>query len=327
MEEVDMGQGAAEDSFVQLGPFASLTQVFADPSEFVSELSPLIELQQMPFGPSSARAFVGCADEASDVMVSGLSEDDVLVTDLPFFSELADVERFQDLGSINEQLIFQDHPDLHDEHLEDVMEVIGNQSGEEAPSKLLVPGSPGSPDPTPAGDGIPRRSSRRAPSTAAAAATTKESPARSASRAPTKKRVERDLVFKCEQCGHTSKTRELLRRHERVHTGPTKKCPECGKMFGQRNNLTRHMRTKHNVDSQGNEAPDMTKCDFEGCTFQTHRKDKLKDHIVAMHPREPKLTCGVSIYKTKNQPCRFVCFTPETMLNHRTVDHRHLPRD
>lgn len=143
-------------------------------------------------------------------------------------------------------------------------------------------------------------------------------PAKAASKAY--KALPRDTAHQCPQCDHISATRELLRRHQLGHRKPTRRCAECGKMFRYRQNLTRHLTTVHNMGADGNRAPEMWPCDFAECYFVSHRKDKLKDHMLAVHPKEPMLTCGLSIYRNMNRPCVFVCFTPERMLYHRVYD-------
>ena len=68
-------------------------------------------------------------------------------------------------------------------------------------------------------------------------------------------------------------------------------CPNCGRSYKRRETLTRHRKFECGIEPKFN-------CSL--CQMRFKRKDKLKEHEMKRHPRDPLLvTSSASKFKTK----------------------------
>ncbi|BES89599.1 Hypothetical protein NTJ_02406 [Nesidiocoris tenuis] len=90
--------------------------------------------------------------------------------------------------------------------------------------------------------------------------------------------------YECDQndCGFYTSSEAMLVRHKAVHKFKTKpikdtECPDCKMKFTLQKNLTRHMKI-HLGESK------KVKCSL--CSYETLRKDKLREHCMVKHDSE-----------------------------------------
>ena len=102
------------------------------------------------------------------------------------------------------------------------------------------------------------------------------------------RKVADTMIFKCEVCFITFKSKEYLTMHQARHitNGHTHKhkveCPQCKKRFANNRGLKRHV----------NESHDKMKQNCHKCEKTFARKDTLKNHVKLEHDKIENFKCA-----------------------------------
>ena len=112
--------------------------------------------------------------------------------------------------------------------------------------------------------------------------------------------------FKCDQCDYKSNTSSHMNRHKRLKHVHLYNCDQCDYQCNGKHDMNKHKRRKHGQSSAeslmaGDQDVQITvtevheikvyQCSF--CDYETHRKERLKDHIKRRHLKEkPKHKCS-----------------------------------
>ena len=83
-------------------------------------------------------------------------------------------------------------------------------------------------------------------------------------------------VYKCPFCKYKTPSMKNYREHVSNHAGLGYTCQICSYKTSYEVGFKRHMAKEHNHSSY-------ISCKYDGCGYQTYRKDLLKDHIRSIH--------------------------------------------
>ena len=83
------------------------------------------------------------------------------------------------------------------------------------------------------------------------------------------------MIFSCQSCDKTFRSRNHLRRHQDTHEGVKYKCRYCDSEFSRKDKVNKHMRSKHQGEiaaAEGNEDP------INPGEFKGDEVDEINDH-------------------------------------------------
>jgi predicted RNA-binding Zn-ribbon protein involved in translation (DUF1610 family) len=156
-----------------------------------------------------------------------------------------------------------------------------------------------------------------------------------------KKAVHEGVYYECPECGKRFGRKSAMTLHfKTVHEEEKNyKCDKCGVQFSQKCNLTKHMKTVHEkirafkCEQCGKSfgLASVTKdhiesvhsnirypCTWQGCTWTTKQKSRVKFHVRRVHTKEWSWECQLC---EDQLDIWWGCIHPHEMDNHRAKKH------